>query len=154
LVLSDTHRLYLPSFFLFMLRPPPLPTLFPYTTLFRSLAFPPLQICKRKPALFGKEGGPGMFLGTYTPKLDDKGRLTLPAKFRDELAGGLMVTKGQGHSLAVYPREEFAERARKAAAVSRTNPEARAFIRNLAASADEQRPDGSGRITLSAAHRK
>ena len=28
-----------------------------------------------------------MFLGTYTPKLDDKGRLTLPAKFRDELAG-------------------------------------------------------------------
>lgn len=94
-----------------------------------------------------------MFLGTYTPKLDDKGRLTLPAKFREELAGGLMVTKGQDHSLAVYPREEFAARARKAAAVSRTNPEARAFIRNLAASADEQRPDGQGRITLSAAHR-
>ena len=88
-----------------------------------------------------------MFLGTYTPKLDDKGRLTLPAKFREELAGGLM-------SLAVYPREEFAARARKAAAVSRTNPEARAFIRNLAASADEQRPDGHGRITLSAAHRQ
>ena len=91
-----------------------------------------------------------MFLGTYTPKLDDKGRLTLPAKFRDELAGGLMVTKGQDHSLAVYPREEFAARVRKAAAVSRTNPQARAFIRNLAASADEQRPDGNGRITLSA----
>ena len=94
-----------------------------------------------------------MFLGTYTPKLDDKGRLTLPAKFRDELAGGLMVTKGQDHSLAVYPREEFVARARKAASVSRTNPEARAFIRNLAASADEQRHDGQGRITLSAAHR-
>ena len=88
-----------------------------------------------------------MFLGTYTPKLDDKGRLTLPAKFREELAGGLMITKGQDHSLAVYPREEFAARARKAAAVSRTNPEARAFIRNLAASAH-------GRITLSAAHRQ
>ncbi len=95
-----------------------------------------------------------MFLGTYTPKLDDKGRLTLPAKFRDELAGGLMVTKGQDHSLAVYPREEFVQRARKAAQVSRTNPQARAFIRNLAASADEQRPDGNGRITLSAAHRE
>lgn len=95
-----------------------------------------------------------MFLGTYTPKLDDKGRLTLPAKFREDLAGGLMVTKGQDHSLAVYPREEFAARARKAAAVSRTNPDARAFIRNLAASADEQRPDGHGRITLSAAHRE
>ncbi|MDT5180626.1 MAG: transcriptional regulator MraZ, partial [Mycobacterium sp.] len=42
-----------------------------------------------------------MFLGTYTPKLDDKGRLTLPAKFREALAGGLMVTKSQDHSLAV-----------------------------------------------------
>ena len=50
-----------------------------------------------------------MFLGTYTPKLDDKGRLTLPAKFREELAGGLMVTKGQDHSLAVYPKEEFVQ---------------------------------------------
>ena len=65
-----------------------------------------------------------------------------------------MVTKGQDHSLAVYPREEFVQRARKAAQVSRTNPQARAFIRNLAASADEQRPDGNGRITLSAAHRE
>ena len=53
-----------------------------------------------------------MFLGTYTPKLDDKGRLTLPAKFREDLADGLMVTKGQDHSLAVYPRDEFAARAR------------------------------------------
>lgn len=95
-----------------------------------------------------------MFLGTYTPKLDDKGRLTLPAKFREELANGLMVTKGQDHSLAVYPRDEFAARARKAAALSRTNPEARAFVRNLAASADEQHPDGQGRITLSAKHRE
>ena len=53
-----------------------------------------------------------MFLGTYTPKLDDKGRLTLPAKFRDALAGGLMVTKSQDHSLAVYPRAEFEQLAR------------------------------------------
>ena len=101
----------------------------------------------------GKVGSP-MFLGTYTPKLDDKGRLTLPAKFREDLADGLMVTKGQDHSLAVYPREEFAAHARKAAAASRTNPKARAFIRNLASSADEQTLDGSGRITLSPAHRE
>ena len=43
-----------------------------------------------------------MFFGTFTPKLDDKGRLTLPAKFREELADGLMVVKGQDRSLAVY----------------------------------------------------
>jgi MraZ protein len=82
-----------------------------------------------------------MFLGTYTPKLDDKGRLTLPAKFRDALAGGLMVTKSQDHSLAVYPRAEFEKLARRASQASRSNPEARAFLRSLAAATDEQHPD-------------
>ena len=95
-----------------------------------------------------------MFLGTYTPKLDDKGRLTLPAKFRDALAGGLMVTKSQDHSLAVYPRAEFEKVARRASQASRSNPEARAFLRNLAAATDEQHPDTQGRITLSADHRR
>ncbi|MCG5432722.1 division/cell wall cluster transcriptional repressor MraZ [Mycobacterium sp. MYCO198283] len=95
-----------------------------------------------------------MFLGTYTPKLDDKGRLTLPAKFRDALAGGLMVTKGQDHSLAVYPRDVFEQLARRAANTSRSSPEARAFLRYLAAGTDEQRPDAQGRITLSSEHRR
>lgn len=94
-----------------------------------------------------------MFFGTFTPKLDDKGRLTLPAKFREELADGLMVVKGQDRSLAVYPRGEFMVRAKKAASASRTNPRARAFVRNLAASADEQVPDSQGRITIPSAHR-
>ena len=94
-----------------------------------------------------------MFLGTYTPKLDDKGRLTLPAKFRDALAGGLMVTKSQDRSLAVYPRDTFEQMARRATSTSRSNPEARAFLRYLAAGTDEQHPDTQGRITLSAEHR-
>jgi len=92
-----------------------------------------------------------MFLGTYTPRLDDKGRLTLPAKFRDALAGGLMVTKSQDH---IYPRAQFEQLARRAAATSRSNPEARAFLRSLAAGTDEQHPDSQGRITLSADHRR
>jgi len=95
-----------------------------------------------------------MFLVTYTPKLDDKGRLTLPAKFRDALAGGLMVTKSQDHSLAVYPRAQFEQLAQRATRTSRSNPEARAFLRNLAAGTDEQHPDTQGRITLSADHRR
>src|ERR1700752_4703155 len=99
-------------------------------------------------------GGHEMFLGTYTPKLDDKGRLTLPAKFRDALAGGLMVTKSQDHNLAVYPREAFEQMARRASSASRSDPEARAFLRYLAAGTDEQHPDSQGRITLSAEHRR
>ena len=93
------------------------------------------------------------FVGTYTPKLDDKGRLTLPARFRDALAGGVMVTKGQDHSLSVYRAEEFDVIAGKIVEASRNDPEARAFQRYFFASSEEQRPDGQGRITLSADHR-
>ncbi|KQU30563.1 MULTISPECIES: division/cell wall cluster transcriptional repressor MraZ [unclassified Rhodococcus (in: high G+C Gram-positive bacteria)] len=95
-----------------------------------------------------------MFLGTYTPKLDDKFRLTLPAKFREDLAGGVMVSKGQDHSLAIYPRDVFAERVAKLSKASRSNPQARAYIRNLAAGTDEQRPDSQGRITIGSSHRE
>src|ERR1700741_5556096 len=85
-----------------------------------------------------RAGGGRMFLGTYTRKLDDKGRLTLPAKFRDALAGGLMVTKSQDHSLAVYPRAAFEELALPAGKTSRSNPEDRAVLRKLPAGTDEQ----------------
>ena len=49
-----------------------------------------------------------MFLGTHAPRLDEKGRLFLPAKFRDELAAGLVITKGQERCLYVFPVPEFA----------------------------------------------
>jgi MraZ protein len=65
-----------------------------------------------------------------------------------------MVTKGQDHSLAVYPKDEFSALARRAASASRSNPQARAFIRALAAGTDEQRLDTQGRIVLSAEHRR
>ncbi|GAC69546.1 division/cell wall cluster transcriptional repressor MraZ [Gordonia soli] len=93
------------------------------------------------------------FVGTYTPKLDDKGRLTLPAKFRDAVAGGVVVTRGQDRSLSVYRNEEFDVLAENTMAASRNDPEARAYQRYYFASADEQRPDGQGRVTLSAGHR-
>ena len=48
-----------------------------------------------------------MFLGTHAPRLDEKGRLFLPAKFRDELAEGLVITKGQERCLYVFPATEF-----------------------------------------------
>ena len=49
-----------------------------------------------------------MFLGTHEPKLDEKGRLILPARFRDELSEGLVITKGQEHCLYVFTAAEFA----------------------------------------------
>ncbi|WP_024332655.1 division/cell wall cluster transcriptional repressor MraZ [Gordonia hirsuta] len=89
------------------------------------------------------------FFGTYTPKIDDKGRLTLPAKFRNALSGGVMVTQGLDHSLSVYPAEEFEATARRANEASRNDPEARAFVRLLLSGADEQNLDGQGRVHLS-----
>ena len=48
-----------------------------------------------------------MFLGTHTPKLDEKGRLILPARFREALEGGLVVTRTQERALAIYPKDTF-----------------------------------------------
>ncbi len=89
-----------------------------------------------------------MFLGTHTPRLDDKGRLTLPAKYREELRGGLMITKGQDHCLYVFPRAEFEQLARKVAEAPFTNESVRAYQRYLFAGTDEQHPDSQGRIPI------
>ncbi|HEY0573637.1 MAG TPA: division/cell wall cluster transcriptional repressor MraZ [Pseudonocardia sp.] len=89
-----------------------------------------------------------MFLGTHTPRLDDKGRLTLPAKYRDELRGGMMITKGQDRCLYVFPRPVFEELARKVAEAPFTNEAVRAYQRYLFAGTDEQNPDSQGRIPI------
>lgn len=89
-----------------------------------------------------------MFLGTHHPKLDDKGRLTLPAKFRDELADGVVLTKGQDRSLVVWPGEEFASYATRIQEASRSDARARAYSRVFFSSAFDQVPDRQGRVTI------
>jgi MraZ protein len=89
-----------------------------------------------------------MFLGTHTPRLDDKGRLALPAKFRTELEGGLVITKGQERCLFVFPMAEFTritELLRSAPVTQRT---VRDYSRVFFASASHEVPDGQGRITV------
>jgi MraZ protein len=89
-----------------------------------------------------------MFSGSYAPRLDDKGRLVLPAKFRQALAPGLMLTKGQEHAITVWPAAEFATYAEGLKEASRSNPKARAFMRVLFSGAFEEFPDRQGRITI------
>lgn len=48
-----------------------------------------------------------MFLGTHQPRLDDKGRLVLPAKFRDGFSTDVVLTKGQDLSIVMWPISEF-----------------------------------------------
>lgn len=89
-----------------------------------------------------------MFLGTYTPRLDDKGRLALPARFRGDLHEGLVITKGQDHRLSVYSLADFAERTRRLAEAPLTDRRARDFASILFASASHEVPDGQGRIVI------
>ena len=89
------------------------------------------------------------FMGTYTPKLDEKGRLFLPAKFRDQLTEGLVVTRGQEFCLTVWPMDDFMELTRKAQEAPVTVKGARDYTRFLFAGASEEKPDKQGRITIS-----
>ena len=91
-----------------------------------------------------------MFLGTHSPRLDDKGRLFLPAKFRDELAEGVVVTKGQERCLFVFPVPEFGRLAEQLRAAPMTHKAARAYSRVFFAGAHDEVPDKQGRITIPA----
>ncbi|MGH3497504.1 MAG: division/cell wall cluster transcriptional repressor MraZ [Nocardioidaceae bacterium] len=89
-----------------------------------------------------------MFLGTHTPRLDEKGRVFLPAKFRDELQEGLVITKGQDYSLYVWPRGVFEQVTEKARQAPFTHKATRDFLRILYSGASDESMDKQGRLTI------
>jgi MraZ protein len=88
------------------------------------------------------------FLGTYTPRLDDKGRLILPAKFRPALAGGLVMTKGQERCLFVMPVDEFRRMHDGLRQAPVTHKQARDYLRVFLSGASDELPDRQGRISV------
>ncbi|WP_043446982.1 MULTISPECIES: division/cell wall cluster transcriptional repressor MraZ [Arthrobacter] len=89
-----------------------------------------------------------MFLGTHNPRLDEKGRLILPAKFREELSEGLVLTRGQERCIYVFSMSEFErvhEQMRTAPISSR---QARDYNRIFLSGASDEVPDKQGRITI------
>jgi MraZ protein len=94
-----------------------------------------------------------VFLGTHAPRLDEKGRLILPAKYRDELAGGVVITKGQERCLYVFPQEEFTRITEALRTAPVTAKSVRDYSRVFFASASDEVPDKQGRITLPTALR-
>jgi MraZ protein len=92
-----------------------------------------------------------MFLGTHSPKLDEKGRLFLPAKYREELARGVVLTKGQERCVSVWPVAEF-ERATEELKTTQaslvTAKAARDYNRILFSGASDEMPDKQGRVTI------
>ncbi len=89
-----------------------------------------------------------MLLGTHTPKLDEKGRLVLPARLRPDLAEGVVLTKGQDRCVVLWPSAEFEKYAAGLAELSRTDAKVRAYLRVLFSSAFDQVPDKQGRISV------
>jgi MraZ protein len=89
-----------------------------------------------------------VFLGTHTPRLDDKGRLFLPAKFRDELLEGLVITRGQERCLYVWPMAEFVNLTEQMRQTPVTNKRVRDFMRMMFAGASDETPDKQGRVTI------
>lgn len=89
-----------------------------------------------------------MFLGTHSPRLDDKGRLILPAKFRDQLAPGLVLTRGQERCLYVFTTAEFARMHEQLRQAPTSSKQARDYLRVLLSGASDEMPDKQGRITI------
>ncbi|MEY3587162.1 division/cell wall cluster transcriptional repressor MraZ [Aquiluna borgnonia] len=89
-----------------------------------------------------------MLLGTHTPKLDDKGRIILPAKFRDELGDGIVITRGQERCLYVFSAKEFASVHEKIRQAPVTNEEARRYLRVFLSGASDESVDRQGRVLL------
>ncbi len=89
-----------------------------------------------------------MFLGQYTYNIDDKGRVTIPSRFRDDLLGGLVITRGLDRCLALYPIEVWREIAAKVNALPITSPQGRALRRLFFADAADVMPDRQGRVLV------
>jgi len=89
-----------------------------------------------------------MFLGTYTPRLDEKGRLILPAKYRDELEAGLVLTRGQERCIYVFSASEFERVHEQMRAAPLSSRQARDYIRVFLSGASDEVPDKQGRITI------
>ena len=89
-----------------------------------------------------------MLLGTHAPKLDEKGRVILPAKFRDDLSSGLVLTRGQDRCLYVFSSKEFEAINETIRQAPITSKQARDYLRIFLSGASDEIPDKQGRVTI------
>jgi MraZ protein len=87
-------------------------------------------------------------LGTHSYQLDPKGRLSLPARFREAFADGAWITVGQDGCLFAFPRVEWERRSDEVAASPLSDAQGRAYARMFFGSSDEAKLDTQGRLTI------
>ncbi|MFC6206094.1 MULTISPECIES: division/cell wall cluster transcriptional repressor MraZ [Levilactobacillus] len=89
-----------------------------------------------------------MFMGEFEHAIDTKGRLIIPAKFRDQLGDQFVVTRGMDGCLFGYPMTEWSALQEKLKALPVNKKDARAFVRFFYSAATECELDKQGRINL------
>ena len=89
-----------------------------------------------------------MFLGEYNYKIDDKKRLALPSKFRENLGKKAVITRGLDNCLFLYPMKDWRELAEKLSKLPISQADARGFARIMLAGAMEVNIDRLGRILV------
>lgn len=94
------------------------------------------------------ESLPPLLLGTYTPKVDAKGRVALPAKFRSQLGAGFVLARGQERCVYLLPAAEFRRMASQIQRASLGNKATRDYLRVFLSGAVDQEPDKQGRVVI------
>ncbi len=89
-----------------------------------------------------------MFIGEFQHNIDDKGRLAVPVKFRNDFKAGAVVTRGLDKSLFLYTKAEWKKLAEKLAALPISQSKSRAFARLMLAGAMDVSLDKQGRLVL------
>ncbi|QWQ39358.1 division/cell wall cluster transcriptional repressor MraZ [Gemella sp. zg-570] len=89
-----------------------------------------------------------MFIGQYNNKMDNKGRISMPVKFREELGNTFIVTRGLDSCLFGYTLQEWQKIESKIKSLPLTKKNARAFQRFFFSGAVEVEVDKQGRINI------
>ncbi|SET85573.1 MraZ protein [Salinibacillus kushneri] len=101
-----------------------------------------------------ESGAMYMFMGEFQHNIDSKGRIIMPAKFREELGEGFVITRGLDKCLFAYPMDEWRQLEEKLKKLPLTKKDARSFTRFFFSGAVECEVDKQGRINIPSPLRK
>ena len=97
----------------------------------------------------GEKWGMNMFIGEYHHTIDEKGRIIIPAKFRDGLGKRFIITRGLENCLFVYPMDNWNRICEKLNSLPFTKKDARIFNRFFMSGATDVELDKQGRVNVS-----
>lgn len=97
----------------------------------------------------GQSGATGVLIGEFQHLIDEKGRVTVPARLREGLGDKFIMAKGLENCLFLFPMDEWARIQERLKSLSLTRSDARAFTRFLFSGAQEVQVDRQGRVLIS-----